>query len=180
MSGLASDPMSHIVFVCTGNAARSVIAGAMWRELAPGWTVTTAGTHVIEGQPMSWRTKEAMGRLGFSADGHRSRQLRSADLTTADLVVGFELWHIEYIRRTHPEVAARTATLKRWCRDLPGTSGPLPERVASVDAAHALLEPWEEVDDPAGGDVEVVAACAREVHALLTGLAAAVTSSYQR
>jgi protein-tyrosine phosphatase len=168
--------MGHIVFVCTGNAARSVMAGAMWRSLAPDWTVITAGTHVIEGQPMSWRTKEAIARLGFEADGHRSRQLRAADLATADVVVGFELWHITYIRRTHPEVAAKTATLKRWCRNMADTSGPLAQRVAAADLAHASLAPWEEVDDPAGGDVEVAAACAREIFGLLTTLADLLTA----
>jgi protein-tyrosine phosphatase len=174
--GSLPDAMGHIVFVCTGNAARSVMAGAMWRRLAPSWTVTTAGTHVIEGQPMSWRTKEAIARLGFEADGHRSRQLRPPDLATADVVVAFELWHITYIRRTHPEVAAKTATLKRWCRDLAGTSGPLPARIAEADLAHASLAPWEEVDDPAGGDVDVAAACAREILGLLSTLAELLTT----
>jgi protein-tyrosine phosphatase len=163
--------MGHIVFVCTGNAARSVMAGSMWRRLAPGWQVTTAGTHVIEGQPMSWRTQEAMARLGFAANGHRSRQLVAADVATADIVVGFEVWHIEYIRRIHAEAAGRSATLRRWCKVLAGTSGPLQERVAVLDLAHAQLELWEEVDDPAGGDVEEVAACAREILDLTTSLA---------
>jgi protein-tyrosine-phosphatase len=166
--------VSHILFVCTGNAARSVMAGAMWPGLAPGWTVATAGTHVIENQPMSWRTQEAMARLGVSANGHRSHQLRADDLVDADLVVMFEMWHIEYVRRTHPEAAARTATLKRWCRDLAGTSGSLSDRIRGLDLAHVRLEPWEEVDDPAGGDVELVSACARDILRLLTTLAGLV------
>jgi protein-tyrosine-phosphatase len=163
--------VSHIVFVCTGNAVRSVMAGAMWGHLAPEWTVTTAGTHVIEGQPMSRRTQEAMAGLGFAANGHRSRQLTSADLATADLVVAFEIWHIEYIRRMHPDAADRTATLKRWCAVLAGTSGPVGSRVAAAGVGRARLEPWEEVDDPAGGDLEVVAACAAEILGLVTSLA---------
>jgi hypothetical protein len=38
-----------------------------------------------------------------------------------------------------------------------------------------VLQPWEEVDDPAGGDVEVVAACAREVLDLTRALVTTLT-----
>jgi protein-tyrosine phosphatase len=168
--------MGHIVFVCTGNAARSVMAGAIFRQLAPGWTVTTAGTHVIEGQPMSWRTKEALGRLGFSADGHRSHQLEDADVRAADLVVTFEGWHVAHLRRAHPSVAERTATIRRWVRDLPTGADGLDVRVGALHLASVVLEPWEDVDDPAGGDIDDFAACAEEVLELTAALASVLTS----
>jgi protein-tyrosine-phosphatase len=167
--------MGQVLFLCTGNAARSVMAGAMGRALLPGWKIATAGTHVIEGQPMSWRTRDAMAGLGFEANGHRSHQVSRREVDASDLVVGFAPEHVSYIRRTYPEVAARTATIKRLCRDLPAAAGSLPERLAALDLEEARLEPWEEVLDPAGGDIEIFEQCAKEVLDLTTRLAHLLT-----
>ena len=75
--------------------------------------------------------------------------------------------HVRYVRRRHPEIADRTATLKRLVRDLPATEGPLHERVAVLGLADVELEDWEDVEDPAGGDVDVYHECAREIDELL-------------
>ena len=53
-----------MVFLCTGNAARSVMAGAALAALLPDRPVRTAGTLVVEGQPMSWRTRAALESVG--------------------------------------------------------------------------------------------------------------------
>jgi protein-tyrosine-phosphatase len=164
-----------LLFLCSGNAARSVMAGSMARSLLTGWRITTAGTHVIEGQPISRRTRDAMARLGFDANGHRSHQVTLTDLALADLVVGFAPEHVSYVRRSHPPAAGRTATLKRLCRDLPATTGSLVERLGPLDLAVVHLEPWEEVLDPAGGDLADFETCAGEVLQLTTALARILT-----
>jgi protein-tyrosine-phosphatase len=161
--------MPHVVTLCTGNAARSVIAGALLAD-APGLLVSTRGTHVIEGLPMSVRTSDAIKALGASSPGHRSRQLSTVDLATADLVVAMEIEHVAYVRRHHPEAAQCTATLRRLARDLPNGSGTLAARVAVLDLANVTLEPWEDVADPAGGDAAVFQQCAAEILELLEPL----------
>ena len=75
--------------------------------------------------------------------------------------------HVEYVRRRHPRAAARTGTLKRLARDLPGARGTLAERVAALQLDEVALEPWEDIDDPAGGEPEVFHQCAVEIHELL-------------
>ena len=75
------------------------------------------------------------------------------------------------MRRTHPEVADRTGTLRRLARDLAGDEAPLAERVARLGLASIEPEPWEEVIDPGGGDVEDFTACARDVVVLVDDLA---------
>jgi protein-tyrosine-phosphatase len=129
--------------------------------------VVSAGTHVVEGQPMSMRTRAALGSIPALAElsigGHRSKQLTTGQLEQADLVVAMEADHVRFVRRHHPEAAARCATLRRLCLDLRRGQDPLTARVAALALRELPLDPTEDVADPAGGDVEVYVACAAEL-----------------
>jgi protein-tyrosine phosphatase len=163
-----------VLFLCTDNAARSVIAGAALSARLPGVVVETAGTLSVDGLPMSSRTRGAVRAVGLPVPRHRSGQGSTDDLERAQLVVGLAPEHVAWVRRTHPPAAARTGTLARLACDLPGTSGPLVQRVAALDLARQSLEPWQEVIDPGGGDAATFAACAQIVVGLVDGQAAAL------
>lgn len=150
-------PPPRVLFVCTGNATRSVIAAALARRERPEWTIDSAGTWAIPGLPSSRRTLAALESVGVSAPGHRSTTLTREHLSEADLVVAFEADHVMHIRRMEPATAERTATLPRLL--LPDWPG--------ADLAAEDPRGWTEVDDPAGGDVDDFIRCARDIDAQL-------------
>lgn len=144
------------------------MAGAFLEDRSPELRVTTAGTHVVEGMPMSWRTRDAIAEFGAVRTMHRSHQLTDADVAAADVVVCLAAEHVGYMRRTHPDAAGKTVTLRRLVRDLPGASGEtFADRLASLGLADVELDVTEDVADPAGGDLPVFEACAREIHELI-------------
>jgi protein-tyrosine phosphatase len=155
--------MDHLLILCTGNATRSVIAGAVLRHHLPDIEVATAGTLSIDGLAMSWRTRAGFDAVGLPVPTHRSRQARAEDIARATLIIGLAPEHVAWVRREHPDAACRTVTLKRLHRELADDDRPLVDRVAELDPARRDLEPWEEVVDPGGGEVEAFTACAREV-----------------
>jgi protein-tyrosine phosphatase len=171
--------MTELLVLCTGNAARSVMAGfmleALWGDRPDPPHVVTAGTHTIDGQPMGTRTRTALARIpetaGADVRRHRSRQVYGIDLVHADLVVVMEADHVRYVRRQFPDAAAKTATIRHLVRALAPPPVRLPERVAALRLGEVELSDADDVLDPAGEDGVVYAACADELWALCEKLA---------
>jgi protein-tyrosine-phosphatase len=163
--------MTDLLVLCTGNAARSVMAGFMLEALKDGRPdplhVVTAGTHSIDGQPMGLRTRTALLRIpelaGADFRRHRSRQVQGVDLVHAQLVVVMEADHVRFVRRRFPDAASKTATLRRLCADLLPGPPELPARVGALRLADVELSDDEDVMDPAGHEDDVYAACADEL-----------------
>ena len=167
--------------LCTGNAARSVMAGFMFDVLRNGRPgdplhVVTAGTHTIDGQPMGLRTRAALSRLpemaGVDFRQHRSRQVHGADLVRAEVVVVMEADHVRFVRRQFPDAAAKTATIRHLCTNLAPAPLALGERVAALRLDVVELDDREDVLDPAGHEADVYAACVDELWGLCRTLIA--------
>ncbi|HEX4126848.1 MAG TPA: hypothetical protein VHX67_04635 [Acidimicrobiales bacterium] len=173
--------MTELLVLCTGNAARSVMAGFMLDALEQGRPgsslhVVTAGTHTIDGQPMGMRTRTALARLpelaGADFRRHRSRQVHGVDLVHAELVVVMEADHVRFVRRQFPDAAPKTAPIRHLCRHLaPGPPG-LGERVRALALDTVELVDGDDVLDPAGQEADVYAACVDELWGLCRTLVA--------
>ena len=86
--------IGNILILCTGNATRSVIAGAVLTAHLPDVEVVTAGTMSIDGLPMSWRTRAGFESVGVTPPAHRSRQVAPDDLDRATVVIGLAPEHV--------------------------------------------------------------------------------------
>jgi protein-tyrosine-phosphatase len=159
-----------VLILCTGNAARSVMAATSLSARRPDLRVATGGTLVVDGQPMSIRTRAAIEGVGLAIPRHASRQVHPPDLDAATLVMALAPEHVEWVRRVHEPAAPRTVTLRRLVAHLPAAPT-LADQIAALRPHDVALEAWEEVVDPGGGEADVFAACAREIDALVAELA---------
>ncbi len=125
LAGLTPDPglvARRIVFVCTGNAARSPLAAALWATISPV-PVTSGGTHPAE--RTSPYALAVARRHGLGLGGHGPQDVRSL-LAEGDVVVTL-------CDRAHEELGSLGAL--HWSVPNPGLVG-TPE---AYEAAFAVI-----------------------------------------
>lgn len=168
------EDMFHVVFVCTGNRFRSVLAEHRLRRATAGLPVRVSSLGTLEdvGVPALADAVELGMAAGLDLAQHRSRTLRGQDLRAADLVVGFERNHVAsaVVEAGAPRKKTFGAyELVEILARIESPDGPsLPERaraaVARANAARAESKrAFRELPDPVGRGRTVAAETARLV-----------------
>ncbi len=89
---------AHILAVCTGNICRSPMAeGILRKVVGHAASVSSAGTHAIEGNPASEFSIIAAGENGIDISDHRARVLTPEMVRSNDVILCMESFHVEQV-----------------------------------------------------------------------------------
>lgn len=89
----------NILFICTGNASRSVMAEYFFRVFlqernATGIFSSSSGTEAREGEPANATAIQVCKERGVDVTAHRRRRLTAELVQQADVIVGMEAAHL--------------------------------------------------------------------------------------
>ena len=182
MTAEGANDALEVVFVCTGNQARSALAEALFRRSVGGLPVRVSsyGTGATAGASALPQAVVEARRLGVDLTRHAARPLRRGNLDMAELVLGFEPFHVSYAVVDARADASRTFLLGELVALLdepPSGRNPIARARAAVATADARRvrsrpDPTRAVRDPLGLPDPVMHRVADEIDGLVRALAA--------
>ncbi|MBI3321415.1 MAG: low molecular weight protein arginine phosphatase [Candidatus Omnitrophica bacterium] len=140
----------RIVFVCTGNSCRSVMAQSLLRHLLSRAgigtiSVESAGAFAIEGMSPTRETQRVLQDIGLDCSGHRARSLTPELIQQAELILVMEPFHRDEVLRRFPSAHGKVHLLKMYGRP-----------PSDIDSRAGI-------PDPIGKPLEVYEVCFTEI-----------------
>lgn len=123
----------QILFVCTGNSCRSVMAEGLFKHYMKGreaeFSATSAGISAIDGYYATEETIRVMREEGIDVSNHRTKRLTIPMILTADEIFVMETFHQDWIIRMAPEVESRVHLMTEFLENPTMRSIPDPIRM---------------------------------------------------
>lgn len=116
VGGAGRHVFNRILILCVGNVCRSPMAEFLLRDRLNGRDihVSSAGFGALVGHPAEDHAAALLKEHGIDASLHRARQVESAMLRDADLVLVMEGRQLHAASRLAPEASGKVFLLRKW------------------------------------------------------------------
>jgi protein-tyrosine phosphatase len=131
--------VERLVFVCKGNICRSPYGEYRARLL--GWSAVSMGLEALAGSTADSQAIEAAARRNVDLRAHRSTRFSAQLLTSSDLVLGFEPWHLQQMRKQRGSSVAQMTLAGLWSQPRrPDIGDPHNRGLHYFDICYSLID----------------------------------------